>query len=102
MKCDLSEIYFSSKAQPPAEQASVENTLYALEKLGIATRKDVLFTDYRIMPYGNVTLLRTTEQNVPLITDWVKSQGITPIGRFGEWKYLWSDQSFLSGYNGIK
>ena len=40
--------------------------LYALEKLGIASRGDVLFTDYRTMPYGNVTLLRSTEQNVPV------------------------------------
>lgn len=96
------EIYFSSKAQAPAEQEAVENTLYALEKLGIASRRDVLFTDYRIMPYGNVTLLKSTEQNVPVITDWVKSQGISPIGRYGEWKYLWSDQSFLSGYKAAK
>ncbi len=96
------EIYFSSKAQPPKEDEAVENTLYALEKLGIAKRADVIFTDYRIMPYGNVTLLKTTERDAPAVTDWAKSQGITPIGRFGEWKYLWSDQSFLSGYEAAK
>lgn len=91
------EIYFNSKAQPPVEKDAVENTLYALEKLGIAKRSDVLFTDYRIMPYGNVILLKSTEKNTPVITNWVKSQGIIPIGRFGEWNYLWSDQAFLSG-----
>lgn len=96
------EIYFSSKSKAPEENKAVENTLYALEKLGIAKRSDVLFTDYRIMPYGNVTLLRSTEKDLPEITEWVKAQGITPIGRFGEWKYLWSDQAFLSGYNAVK
>ena len=95
------EIYFSSKAKAPEENQAVENTLYALEKMGIAKRSDVLFTDYRIMPYGNVTLLKSTEQSLPEITEWVKSQGITPIGRFGEWKYLWSDQAFLSGYSAV-
>lgn len=95
------EIYFSSKAKAPEEQQAVENSLYALEKLGIAKRSDVLFTDYRIMPYGNVTLLKSTEKDLPAINEWVKSQGIIPIGRFGEWKYLWSDQSFLSGYNAV-
>ena len=95
------EIYFSSKAKAPDENQAVENTLYALEKLGIAKHSNVLFTDYRIMPYGNVTLLKSTEMETPIITEWVKNQGITPIGRFGEWKYLWSDQAFLSGYNAV-
>lgn len=94
------EIYFNAKSQAPDKQQAIENTLYALEKLGIAKRNDVLFTDYRIMPYGNVILLKSTEKDLPVITEWVKSQGITPIGRFGEWKYFWSDQAFLSGYNG--
>lgn len=95
------EIYFSSKAKAPEENQAIENTLYAMEKSGIAKRSDVLFTDYRIMPYGNVTLLKSTEKDAPIITEWVKNQGITPIGRFGEWKYLWSDQAFLSGYNAV-
>lgn len=95
------EIYFSSKAKPPEENQTIENTLCALEKMGIAKRSDVLFTDYRIMPYGNVTLLRSTEKDAPVITEWIKNQSITPIGRFGEWKYLWSDQAFLSGYNAV-
>lgn len=95
------EIYFSSKAKAPKEDQAVENTLYALEKLGIAKCSDVLFNDYRVMPYGNVTLLKSTEKDLPKITEWVKNQGVTPIGRFGEWKYLWSDQAFLSGYNAI-
>lgn len=70
-------------------------------KLGFAKHADVLFTDYRVMPYGNVTLMKSTEQDLPKITEWVKNQGITPIGRFGEWKYLWSDQAFLSGYDAV-
>lgn len=95
------EIYFSSKAQPPEKNKAIDNCIYALEKLGIAKKANVLFTDYRIMPYGNVTMLKSTETELHYITEWIKSQGITPIGRFGEWKYLWSDQAFLSGYNKI-
>ena len=93
------EIYFSSKGQPPEKAKAIDNCIYALEKLGIAQKENVLFADFRIMPYGNVTLLRSTEEDLADITDWVRSQGITTIGRFGEWKYLWSDQAFLSGYS---
>jgi protoporphyrinogen oxidase len=28
---------------------------------------------------------------------WVEAQGIGLAGRFGEWAYLWSNQSFMSG-----
>lgn len=96
------EIYFSSKAQAPEKQAAIDNCFYALEKMGIAKRENVLFADHRIMPYGNVAMLKSTEDEISPIREWVKKHGITPIGRFGEWNYLWSDQAFLSGYNSCK
>ena len=96
------EIYFSSKAKAPDKQSAIDNCVYALEKMGIAKKENVLFMDYRIMPYGNVTMLRSTENEIAELQEWIKKQGIIPIGRFGEWKYLWSDQAFLSGYNACK
>ena len=57
--------------------------------MGIANKEDILFADYRILPY----------ENIKKIDRLVPDNGITPIGRFGEWKYLWSDQAFLSGYH---
>lgn len=96
------EIYFSSKEQQPPKNKAIDNCIYALEKLDIAKKENILFTDYRIMPYGNVTMLKTTEDEVSDIRKWVRNQGIIPIGRFGEWKYFWSDQAFLSGYNNCK
>ena len=27
----------------------------------------------------------------------LKTQDITPIGRFGKWDYFWSDQAFADG-----
>lgn len=96
------EIYFSSKAQAPDRQAAIDNCIYALGKMGIAKKENVLFADYRVMPYGNVTMLRSTESDARYIRDLIIDRGIFPIGRFGEWKYLWSDQAFMSGYNRCK
>lgn len=95
------EIYFNSKAQAPDKQAAIDNCIYALDKMGIAPKENVLFADYRIMPYGNVTMLQSTENEITHIREWLKKVGITPIGRFGEWNYLWSDQAFLSGYHAM-
>lgn len=51
--------------------------------------------------YKNVVLLKSTQKDLPKITECVKNQGVTPIGRFSELKYLWSNQTFLSGYNAV-
>ncbi len=96
------EIYFNGKhSHAPEEHVAVQNCIYALEKMGIACADDILFTDYRVIPYGNVICLKQTEKDLPEIADWLKSIGITPIGRFGRWEYLWSDQAFLSGYEAV-
>ena len=29
----------------------------------------------------------------------LKNHNIYQIGLYGKWKYMWSDQSFLDGYN---
>ena len=34
-----------------------------------------------------------------IVKDYLVKNNIVPIGRFGEWEYLWSDQAFLSGKN---
>lgn len=98
------EIYFNGRhGGAPGEGAAVADCLAALEKLGVAGRGDVLFTDYRVLPYGNIIGLKQTEKDLPGILSWLKEVGITPVGRFGRWEYLWSDQAFLSGYHaGIK
>ena len=94
------EIYFNGRhGGAPGEGAAVADCLAALEKLGVAGRGDVLFTDYRVLPYGNIIGLKQTEKDLPGILSWLKEVGITPVGRFGRWEYLWSDQAFLSGYH---
>jgi hypothetical protein len=39
------------------------------------------------------------ESNRQIVIDYLNSMNIKSIGRFGEWDYLWSNQSFMSGYN---
>ncbi len=34
-----------------------------------------------------------------MVKDYLLGIGIHPIGIFGEWGYLWSNQSLLSGMN---
>ena len=96
------EIYFNSKEEIPTEKICVKNCLYTLKKIGIATERDIVCIDYRIVDYANVIFRKDSEQIADEIKEWLRGKGIIPIGRFGEWKYFWSDQAFLSGYNAVK
>lgn len=68
-------------------------------ELNIIKEEDILFTDIRFEPYANVIFDHNVYESRPIIRDYLKSIGIETIGRFGEWDYLWSDQSLLSGLN---
>lgn len=92
------EIYSSPRSpQQLSSEALIENTLYGLEKLGIASRSEVLFTDCRRIPYGNVVFDLGMEERRDMVLDWLKHQGIHSVGRFGAWDYLWSHQCLLQG-----
>jgi protoporphyrinogen oxidase len=75
----------------------IENTLRGIRKMKLCSEDDILFVDYRLLPYGNVLFLHGMEKDRDCIKEYVQNQGIDLIGRFGEWDYQWSDQSYLSG-----
>jgi len=78
-----------------------ENCLYALKKMGISNGNDVIFMDHRRIKYGNVIFDTGMENDRKLVRDYLKYSDISSCGRFGEWDYLWSNQSFISGYESI-
>lgn len=68
-------------------------------ELGIIKEEDILFTDVRFEPYANVIFDHNIYEDRKIVRDYLHGVGIETIGRFGEWDYLWSDQSLLSGMN---
>jgi protoporphyrinogen oxidase len=77
--------------------AVVENTLQGIRKMNLCHEDDIMFVDYRLLPYGNVLFLHNMEKERDCIKAYITGQGVDLIGRFGEWDYLWSDQAYLSG-----
>ena len=65
--------------------------------MGLAAADDILFIDHRRLPYGNVVFDLGMEARRNRVRAWVESQKVEVAGRFGEWDYLWSNQSMLSG-----
>lgn len=73
------------------------NSVEKLCNLGIINKEDILFTDIRFERYANVIFDHNVYESREIVRSFLKSIGIETIGRFGEWDYLWSDQSLLSG-----
>ena len=74
-----------------------------LVALNIIKKEDILFIDVRFEPYANVIFDHNIYEARKIVRDYLSSVGIETIGRFGEWGYLWSDQSLMSGLKiGIK
>ena len=96
------EIY-SSVRRPLALDAPalIENCLMAMERMGLASRADVILTHHKRLPYGNVVFDLGMEQRRDRVRHWVEAQGIQLAGRFGEWAYLWSNQSLMSGRRAV-
>jgi len=92
------ETYYSRHA--PLKISGEELTEHVIEaagKMGLATRSDLAVTDFRTLPYGNVVFEGGMVEKRDYVLKYVHDCDILPIGRFGEWDYLWADQSFLSG-----
>ena len=92
------EIYSSVRRPLEVSVAEMtENCLAAMERMGLASRSDVIFTHHKHLPFGNVVFDLGMEERRDRVRAWVEAQGIGVAGRFGEWDYLWSNQAFMSG-----
>jgi protoporphyrinogen oxidase len=97
-----SSLQFEIYSSPPHPQTmSPEemkaNTVAGLEKMGLATPDEIVVLDHRRLDYGNVVFDLGMEERRTLAREWVEAQDVQVAGRFGEWDYLWSNQSLLSG-----
>ncbi|MBR7633454.1 protoporphyrinogen/coproporphyrinogen oxidase [Janthinobacterium lividum] len=96
------EIYSRGTSSRFEVQQLKDNTLYALKKMGIADEQDIIFMDHRFLEYGNVIFDKNMEEDREIVLAWLKQGEVASCGRFGEWDYLWSNQSLLSGYEALK
>ena len=95
------EIYnLSSKGRLNPEELK-KNVLTHLMKMNICSEDDILFVHHKHLPFGNVVFDHGMEERRKILLDYLSELDIITCGRFGEWGYLWSDQSFLSGKNAL-
>lgn len=92
------EIYYS-RFRPrtvPLEQLK-KQIVNQLLKLGLFQEKDIIFADIKEKEYANVMFTPDIYEIRDQIHEYLKIKGIEYAGRWGEWDYLWTGQSFRSG-----
>ncbi|MDU4961135.1 MAG: FAD-dependent oxidoreductase [Sporomusaceae bacterium] len=92
------EIYFSRYKPLPGDHAMlIRHCMKSLRMMNLADKEDIVLADCRVLPYGNVVFDKELRLKRQAVIAYLREIDIHVAGRFGEWDYLWSDQSLLSG-----
>lgn len=93
------EIYNLSTKERYSPNLLIENIKKSLLDMNICEEKDIIFIDHKHLPFGNVVFYSDMESDRKIVNDFLEKSNIFSCGRFGEWDYFWSDESFMSGKN---
>ncbi len=94
------ECYYSEKYRPLDVEPDdlIEPVKRDLIRIGMLREDDeILHADARFIPYANIIFDLDREEALPIVHAWLDKVGITYAGRYGEWGYQWTDESFKSG-----
>jgi len=97
------EVYFS-KYKPRTESLDeiMEHVIQQLSSIGLFEENEIVVKDVRMEEYANIIFRPSIYENRDKIHSYLDDKQIFFAGRFGEWDYLWMDQSFMSGENTAK
>ena len=96
-ECSSLQMEVYCKENDYTEQELLDRTVGKLVEHGIIKQEDILFTHIGFEKYANIIFTEPIYEARKVVRGYLSSVGVETIGRFGEWDYLWSDQSLMSG-----
>ncbi|MDD5703762.1 MAG: hypothetical protein PHU23_17140, partial [Dehalococcoidales bacterium] len=96
------EVYFSDKYKPlsGAPEDWIQPVITDLRRCGLLRENDrILFSNSMVMQYANVIFDLERADALKTVHGYLDDIGISYCGRYGDWGYLWTDESFKSGEN---
>ena len=96
------EVYFSSKYKPLTGKPEdwIEPVIRDLRRCGLLREEDQILTRQAVLlKYANIIFDLERADAVKTVHGYLDDLGIRYAGRYGEWGYLWTDESFKSGEN---
>jgi protoporphyrinogen oxidase len=94
------EVYFSQKYKPfsGSPEAWIEPVIRDLQRTGILREGDqVLCGKAMLLRYANVIFDLDRAAALETVHGYLDELGIAYCGRYGDWGYMWTDESFKSG-----
>jgi protoporphyrinogen oxidase len=94
------EVYFSSKYKPFTGSPDdwIEPVITDLRRCGLLREDDrILFRNAMLLRYANVIFDLERADALKTVHGYLDDLGIAYCGRYGDWGYMWTDESFKSG-----
>lgn len=94
------ELYYSAKYKPldRRPEECIEPVLADLRRCGLLRETDeILMSEARVARFANVIFDLDRPAAVEAVHCFLDDAGIGYCGRYGEWGYQWTDESFESG-----
>jgi protoporphyrinogen oxidase len=94
------EVYFSEKYKPftGSPEDCIEPVIRDLRRCGLLHEEDhILFRHAQLLRYANVIFDLDRADAVKSVHAYLDGLGIAYCGRYGDWGYMWTDESFKSG-----
>ena len=94
------EVYFSDKYKPltGSPDSWIEPVIRDLRRCGLLRETDrVLSKHTMLLPYANIIFDLDRAAALKIVHGYLDELGIAYCGRYGDWGYMWTDESFKSG-----
>jgi protoporphyrinogen oxidase len=94
------ECYYSKKYRPldRRPEECIEPVIRDLKKVGVLRETDrILFRNTMHLRYANVIFDLERADALKTVHGYLDDLGIAYCGRYGDWRYIWTDEAFLSG-----
>jgi protoporphyrinogen oxidase len=96
------EVYFSEKYKPftGVPEDLIERVITDLRRCGILRDSDqIICRKAMLLRYANVIFDQDRAAALRTVHGYLDEVGISYCGRYGDWGYMWTDESFKSGEN---
>jgi protoporphyrinogen oxidase len=94
------EVYFSDKYKPLTgpPDAWIDPVIADLRRCGLLREDDqILCTKAKLLRYANIIFDLDRAAALETVHGYLDDLGIAYCGRYGDWGYMWTDESFKSG-----
>jgi protoporphyrinogen oxidase len=94
------EVYFSRKYRPLTQSPDdlIDVVIKDLRRTGTLRDDDKILTRHAtVIPYANVIFDLDRTEALKTVHGYLDDIGVAYCGRYGDWGYMWTDESFISG-----